>query len=299
MWKCALELSSDRRVTAGTTSELCAAIDRGADLRIYTEFLFEEHIEPKWVGDPQYNGLIREVIDFRQTMLVNGRHTAAVTTMRQPLHPPFGFNGTQPKMSFFLYNMDGQQACANLVLDDSDCSTAAGAIESFPPPDDMPKMSAMQVFDGDTYGPGRNFIYNMEVYRYFVRDDWELIYAHDADGAPTAGVVGAIEQAQLAGREIKVGIRDLNSDWNTGVSHEIFSQVGSGFYHCGPRIYACSTHPIVRVKPGIPVVYDSQGWDLCWLFLRSDGRSVIRRLDPLTRRFTDRETRLACRWFAR
>jgi hypothetical protein len=139
----------------------------------------------------------------------------------------------------------------------------------------------------------------MEVYRFFVRDDWELIYAHDADGTPTTGNVEAIEKAQLAGREIKVGIRNLNADWNTNIDHEVFSQVGSGFYHCGPRVYACSTHPIVRVKPGIPVVYDSQGWDLCWVFLRSDGQSVVRRLDPMTRRFRDFDTRLACRWFAR
>lgn len=299
MWKCALELSPDRTVQAGGHAELCAAIERGADLRIYTEFLFEEHIAPGWTGDAEFNGLIREVIDFRQTMLVDDRHVAAVTTMRQPLHPPFGFNGTQPKMSFFLYNMDGQQACANLELDDVECAAIAGKCEEIPPPTGMAKMSAMQVFDGDTCGPSRNFIYDMEVYRFFVRDDWELIYAHEGDGTPRAGNVSAIEQAQLAGREIKVGIRDLNSEWNTGLAHEVFSQVGSGFYHCGPRVYACSTHPIVRVKPGIPVVYSSQGWDVCWVFLRSDGQSVIRRLDPVTRKFADHEQQLACRWFAR
>ncbi len=299
MWKCALELTPDRRVSQGSTQELCAAIQRGADLRIYTEFLFDEHIEPNWKGDPKYNGLIREVIDFRQTFSIDGRHTAAVTTQRQPLHPPFGFNGTQPKMSFFLYNMDGQQACANLILDDADCTTVAGSNQEFPPPSDMPKMSAMQVFDGDTYGPGRNFVYDMEVYRYFVRDDWDMIFSYDDQGKPTFGDVTAIEQAQLAGKEIKVGISGLCSTWGGTLPHEVFSLVGSGFYHCQPRLYACSTHPIVRVKPGIPVIYSSQGWDLCWVFLRTDGMAVVRRIDPVTRRFEDRETQLACRWFAR
>ena len=92
-WTCELELASDRSIRAGSPAALAAAIGRGADLRIYTEFIFEEHIRPGGDGDPQHDGLIREVIDFRETMLVGDTRVAGVTTLRQPLEPPFGFNG--------------------------------------------------------------------------------------------------------------------------------------------------------------------------------------------------------------
>jgi len=38
-WNCALELGADRRLVSGSEKALAGAIGRGADLRIYTEFL--------------------------------------------------------------------------------------------------------------------------------------------------------------------------------------------------------------------------------------------------------------------
>src|SRR4029078_12483942 len=38
-WTLALELAPDRSVTAGSKAGLAATIGRGADLRVYTEFL--------------------------------------------------------------------------------------------------------------------------------------------------------------------------------------------------------------------------------------------------------------------
>ena len=208
-WSMVLELAPDRSVTAGSKEALVAAIGRGADLRIYTEFLYEEHILPGGGDDRSLDGLIREVIDFRETILVDGRYVAAITTLRQPLEPPHGFNGPDPKMSFFLYTMDGEQALANLVLDGPAASVAPGERTVVPTPDDMPKMGLQEYFDLGTTGPSRNFVYDMEVYRFFVRDEWTEILAHDADGRVTAGSFAALEEAQIAGREIKVGIRDL------------------------------------------------------------------------------------------
>ena len=208
-WSLALELTPDRSVRAGSKAALAEAIGRAADLRVYTEFLFEEHIIPGGNGDPTQNGPIREVIDFRQTILVEGRHVGAVTTQRQPLEPPFGFNGTDPKMSFFMYTGDGDQALANLVFAGVEGAPPPGERTLVPPPDDMPKMGDQEYFDLGTSGPSRNFVYDMETYRYFVRDDWEEILAHEADGTVTAGSFDALETAQIAGREIKVGIRDL------------------------------------------------------------------------------------------
>lgn len=304
-WQCALELRPDRSVAGGSFDGLCGAIGRGADLRVYTEFLFEEHIVPGGDGDPRRNGLIREVIDFRQTFLLGGRHAAGITTLRQPLHPPFGFNGRQPKMSFFLYNMDGHQACANLLLDDGQAALPPGACSTVPAPADMPKMGPQNVFDEGSTGPSRNFIYDMEVYRFFVRDEWQQVLACDAGGQTTAGSFDALEAAQIAAREIKVGIRGLCSDLlaadasDSAADHEVFVHVGSGFLHTGPRVYDALTHPLVRVRPAVPLHYASCNWDVAWVYLCTDGRACLRVLDPHTRRFEDRDARFACRWFAR
>ena len=302
-WSMVLELAPDRSVTAGSKEALAAAIGRGADLRIYTEFLYEEHILPGGGDDRSLDGLIREVIDFRETILVDGRYVAAITTLRQPLEPPHGFNGPDPKMSFFLYTMDGEQALANLVLDGPPASVEPGERTVVPTPDDMPKMGLQEYFDLGTTGPSRNFVYDMEVYRYFVRDEWTEILAHDADGRVTAGSFAALEEAQIAGREIKVGIRDLGADLGSdaapSLAHETFTLVGSGFVHVRAGLYVTLTHPLVRVAGAIPLRYRSGNWDVAWVFLRTDGQAQVRRIDPYTRAWSDRPTRLACRWFAR
>jgi hypothetical protein len=44
-YKTVLSLNSKREVIAGSEKALINAINRGADLRIYTEFNYEEHIE--------------------------------------------------------------------------------------------------------------------------------------------------------------------------------------------------------------------------------------------------------------
>jgi hypothetical protein len=64
-WKCAYSLNNARRPLSGSEEELAAAIRRGADLRIYTEFGHNEHLDTT-SKNPE---LIREVADFRVTYL--------------------------------------------------------------------------------------------------------------------------------------------------------------------------------------------------------------------------------------
>jgi hypothetical protein len=64
-------------------------------------------------------------------------------------------------------------------------------------------------------------------------------------------------------------------------------------------LYVTLTHPLVRVAGAIPLHYRSGNWDVAWVFLRTDGQAQVRRIDPYTRVWNDRPTRLACRWFAR
>jgi hypothetical protein len=300
-WKTVLELAPDRSVVTGSKEALADAIRRGADLRIYTEFLYEEHIRPGG-DDSRFDGLIREVIDFRETLLVDDRHVAGITTLRQPLEPPYGFNGSEPKMSFFLYTMDGDQALANLVLGAMAGVVPPGERVVVPTPDDMPKMGSQEFFDLGTSGSSRNFVYDMETYRFIVRDDWQEVLAHDADGWVISGAFAALEAAQIAGREIKVAIRDLGLDLANRVdahAQETFTLVGSGFVHVRAGLYATLTHPLVRIAPSVPIRYRSGNWDVAWVFLRTDGEARIRRIDPYSRSWEDRPARLACRWFAR
>jgi hypothetical protein len=301
-WKCALELRPDRSVAAGSTTALCDAIRRGADLRVYTEWLYEEHIAPDLsYPDPRHNGLLQEVIDMRETMLVGDRHAAGITTLRQAMMPITGFNlGAPNRMSYFLYGMDGQQCCANLRLDDTKPTAQPGSSRVAPKPPSMPKMSEMEENDLGTLAPSRNFIYDFDVYRYFVRDDWTPILAHDENGGVTAGSWDAFHQAHREGREFKAGIAGLCGDLpGASLRHEVFTMLGSGWVHTAMKTYEVSTHPLVRIAPAIPMKYKSRGWDVAWVILRTDGKAKVRSLDPYTRRFRDWETRLACRWFVR
>ena len=111
-WVSVLELDSRREITGGSPGALCAAIRRGADLRIYTEFIHNEHIDP--ASDSAE--LIREVSEFRATYLVEDRWCAGIMTLRQPISLPDAF-GPRASMSFFMYNQDGQQAIARPYLD--------------------------------------------------------------------------------------------------------------------------------------------------------------------------------------
>jgi hypothetical protein len=118
------------------------------------------------------------------------------------------------------------------------------------------------------------------------------------------GSVDAIEAAQIAGRELKVAIGGLAGEVAKraglpAIDHEVISLLGSGFFHVRPRLYNALTHPIVRVAPAIPLRYRSEGWDLVWVHLRTDGRATVRRLDPLAQTWTDSPARFAARWFAR
>ena len=45
-WKTVMTLDRNREIISGTTEYLASAIRRGADMRIYTEFRHNEHIDP-------------------------------------------------------------------------------------------------------------------------------------------------------------------------------------------------------------------------------------------------------------
>lgn len=176
-------------------------------------------------------------------------------------------------------------------------TVVVGSCRISPTPDNMPKFSPTVSFDVGTLAPSLNFIYDMEVYRFWVRDDWEEVLAHDEAGQVTGGCFTDLQAAQAQGREIKVGVRDLCVDLGAGPGHKVFTHLGSSFVHTARHTFEVLSHPLVRLAPAIPLVYGSGQWDVSWVFLRTDGFAVRRTLNPYTRTFSDHELRLACRWF--
>jgi hypothetical protein len=296
-WAGVLELDSRREVAAGSPDALCAAIRRGADLRIYTEFIHNEHIDPASASDE----LIREVSEFRATYLMEDRWCVGIMTLRQPIALPSGF-GPRASMSFFMYNQDGQQAIARPYLDGhpSEGILGRGALDDWSA---YPKYHQHDGWDAGTNAPSSNFIYDFEVYRYYVCDDWQEVLAHDAEGRVQAGSIEQLASAFEAGSEVKVAIRNLGADLAAepaqAIEHQVFIQVGPGYYYSDQKLFIAGTHPLVRVRPGIPMRYASLGWDFGWLMPRTDGHTAMLLYDPYTLQVRHETRHFAMRWFTR
>lgn len=292
-WHSVLELNRDRSVAAGSADALRSAIRHGADLRIYTEFRHNEHIAPGSTNTE----LVQEVSDFRVTYLIENRWVAGIMNLRMPIVPPEGF-GPRASMSFFLYNEDGQQAIARPYLDGRPIAGHPG-VSPVDDHGDMPKYHQLDAWDAGTNAPSSNFIYDFEVFRYLVRDDWRLVLAHDADGQVTDGSLEALVAAFAAGAEIKVGICNLCEDWNGSMEHEVFLHTSPAYYSTERKIFCAGVQPVVRVKPSIPLRYESQGWDFGWLMPRTDGMVARWLCDPYTLQFAKSRSAHAVRWLVR
>ena len=303
-WKSALTLDAQRRPTDGSEKALVNAIRRGADLRIQTDFRFNEHIDTR-----SDNGeLVREVSDFRVTHLLDDRWVAGHMNLRQPICPPEGF-GPRPSMSFFMYNQNGQQAVARPFLDGPPAAGTRGpsrVADGFASKDDhadMPKFHEQDSWDADTNAPSSNFIYEMDLYRFWVLDEWEEALSHTADGTVVSGSLDALMDAFLSGHDVKVGVSglcaDLAEDPSEAMSHEMFVQAGPGYYQTESRLFCAGTHPLIRVKPGIPMRYESEGWDFGWILPRTDGTVAGLIYDPYTLKTRRTSGRHAIRWFVR
>jgi hypothetical protein len=293
-WRQVLELGPDRLPTAGSPPALVAAIGRAADLRIGTDFVYNQHLDVRSDNDE----LVREVSDFPTTCCVDGRWAAGIMTYRLPIDPPTGF-GPRPSMSFFLYNQDGTQAIARPFLDGA---PAAGHRGPSPLDDhsDMPKYHQADAWDTGTNAPSSNFVYEFERYRFFVRDGWREVYRHDAHGTALGGSFESLVAAFEAGAELKVGIRGLCADLaaRQAPDHEWFVLTGPGYLSTRSRVFCAGTRPVVRVAPGVPVRYASGNWDFGWLMPRTDGRVALWLCDPYTLQFRKAEGRFPIRWFA-
>jgi hypothetical protein len=287
--------SSNRKTIAGSSSELCKAIDNGADLRIYTEFKYGEHIEP---GSPNLES-VKEVSDFRVTYLIDKRWAAGIMNLRVPALPPKGF-GPRMSMSFFMYNQDGSQAIARPYLDRQPALGSKGlcALDDHSA---MPKYHQSDSWDANTNAPSSNFIYDFDVYRFFVRNGWREVYFNDADGSVISGSLAELMEAFEQGCEIKVAVQnpwsDIHGNSDSRLSQQLFIHAGPGYYNTEQKLFTIETQPLVRVKPSIPMRYATDNWDFGWFLLRSDGFASYWRCDPYNLKFEIINTRLRTRWF--
>lgn len=296
-WRSVLELNSERVPKSGSACDLNAAIRRGADLRILTEFRHNEHIDTS----SDNRELIREVCDFQITYRIEDRWVAGIMGLRQPVNLPDGF-GPRPSMSFFVYNQDGEQGIARPFLDGVETANVHG-------PSPVPAHPLMQryhqhdLWDAETNAPSHNFVYDFDVFEYFVRDDWREVLAHDEEGIVQSGNVETLGDCFRSGCQIKVAIRNLCEDLAPEPrdlpEHEVLIQAGSSYYYTERCLFIAATNPLVRIKPAIPLQYESRGWDFGWSVARTDGRLVFRAVDPYSLTFRDQDKRCAMRWFVR
>lgn len=290
-----LTLNGDRSIREGSFAALADAIRRGADLRVATTFRHNEHIDPA----SDRAELVEEVAEFRETYLLADQWSAAFMTLRMPVDIPVGF-GPRPSMSFFLYNQDGHQAIARPYLDGLSSNGELGPS----PLDDhsaMPRYHQHDSWDAATNAPSSNFIYDFDSYRFLVNDRWQELLSHAADGSVVAGSVTDLADAFRQGLPVKLGIRGLCADLTpageTTIDHEVFIHAGSCYYYTERKLFMTGTHPLVRVRPAIPLRYVSRGWDFGWLMARSDGQVARWLCDPYTLTFQRSQAHYALRWF--
>ena len=125
---------------------------------------------------------------------------------------------------------------------------------------------------------------------------------HAADGRVLSGSINTLATAFSDGASIKVGISGLCADLpgeGDDLAHEVFVETGSGYYYVEQQLFIAGSHPVIRVRPSIPMRYQSKGWDFGWLVLRTDGAVVYRQCDPYSLAFADGTRRHPIRWFAR
>ena len=102
---------------------------------------------------------------------------------------------------------------------------------------------------------------------------------------------------------MKVGVKGLFNDLadtpGKKMEHAVFIQTGWCYYYSEQKLFIAATHPLVRVRPNIPLQYSSGAWDFGWLLIRTDGCGKLRICNPYTLQFTDTEGTYPVRWFVR
>ena len=290
-WVCAYELDRRRERVTGETTDLAAAVRRGADVRIYTSFDWLDHMGPEHPDQ----GEVEETIDLRVVYLLQDGWVAALTPLRYPADAGLGF-GREPSLSFFMYNQSGQFGIARPYFDRS-------LARSELPLEFGRCYHLIDWHDRGTCSPSHNAVYEFNCYRWLVRDDWREVLSHDASGEVVSGSLQALVEAFRMGSSVKVAVRDLCKHLiepgGQAVEHEVFVELGSMYLHRERGFHAGESLPLVRIAPSVPLRYSSSNWNFGWILPRTDGQVFHLNVDPCSRAITRSSDRYALRWFVR
>jgi len=166
----------------------------------------------------------------------------------------------------------------------------------------MPKYHEQESWDAGTNAPSSNFIYDFEKYRFWVHDEWQEMLAHTATARCFPALLTHWPKPFCTDATSRLVFADCVPTWRgsaSAIDHEVFVQVGSCYYYTKRKLFMACSHPVVRVKPAIPLCYASRGWDFGWLMPRTDGFVARWLVDPYTLKFQRSEGRYAIRWFVR
>ena len=287
-----LSLDENRSITEGSTRKLNEEIRKGAEIRISTGFLCNEHIDVESDDDQ----LMVETTHFEETVLIDDHWSAYYMTLRQPVSANQGLFGDPSSLSLFLYNQDGRQALARVIMDGRRDEVSLAHTED----GGMAKMHTFSINDADTPGISKNFIYDFEFYRFMACSCYEEIYANDANGDMVSGDIDALGAAYACGRPIKIAFKGLSDVmWGkTGHTDEIYIQCGSSYYYTDNKVMLTNTHPFVSVPADIPMTYKPRSFRYCWLVASTDGRTEVRSYDPFLSEWKITKANLPVRWFA-
>lgn len=290
-WTRVLKLNEQHKVVEGSTAQLAAAIGRGADLRGYTTFDYQEHM-----SKPPDDGLIQEMMSFAAVYLLDQAHVVGIQTVRYPANGSLDFNDP-PSLSFFLDNATSvEKGVVRFYLDgrvgpeqSSDVSTD--------------KYHVKDTWDDGTSCPSANFTYDFGEYGWWVNASWREILAHDENGVAQRGSLKDLQDAFRAGADLKVGVTGLcdylSPTGADAVSHEAFVTLHSVYNHEDAGFLGGESMPMVRVAPAVPMRYQTDQWDYGWILPRTDGIVHQLIMNPYTRQVRQEAGRFAVRWFAR
>lgn len=289
-----LKLDAKRNIVKGSRQALADAIDKGADLRISVAFRHNEHLDPSSTN-PE---IVEEMSDYRVVYRVGKDWTSGIMNLRMPVNGPLGF-GSRPSWSFFMYHCDGIQGIARAYLDDkSNNAPRSGKDNENITIHYMPKYHILETYDSSSNAMCQNFVYDFEYFNYYVLDNWEEVYSHDANGKMLTGSFDALIAAIREGKEIKAAVKNFRTPAGSP-DNELFTHLGSSYYSTESKLLCINSQPVVTIRPELPLRYRSGNWESGQLVLFTSGKVDYWYFDPYTMIYHKTTENCPIRYFVR
>jgi hypothetical protein len=231
-------------------------------------------------------GLVEETGTLQTSWVFDDKHVGGLQTLRHPLDCGLGIR-TRPSMSLWVFNVAARQRSAFVPLDGTPAKNATGQWVHV---DNTPYDRS-----AENLVPTR--------YRWWARDDWEEVCAHDETGKASLGGWEELRKAVDGGRRVKVGIRYLWSyltpEGEDAPTHEVFVECTSEFSHLDQGFFGALTQPTFLLRPCVPLSFTGESFASGWLVVRTDGQVQRQILNPTTMQWEQSWTRHSLRWFVR